>query len=103
MLSVTSGRGLSPNVLNPIYSLSQYQTHVEARILNVEPGAMEQMGLLDHLRATVEHRQPPALPSGVVEGLASDPAAIREVSAEEAEKLREEDSSPPASAAGLQS
>ena len=66
-------------------------THAETRIVNIEPAIMGVEFLTNLMKEAVRFRQPLPAPSGIVQGPASDPASIKEISADEAERLKEED------------
>jgi len=60
-------------------------------IVNVEPGAMQSQAFREFIAFVVAHRRPLPAPAGIMTGPSSDPASIREIPPEEAEKLRQQD------------
>lgn len=66
-------------------------THAETRIVNIEPALMGRDILTALMQNAIQFRQPLPAPSGIVQGSASDPTSIKEISPDEAERLKLED------------
>lgn len=67
-------------------------SHTETRITNIEPELMGREFLMKLIKALVALRQPLPPPTGTLQGPASDPASIKELSVEDAARLSAEDS-----------
>ncbi len=80
-------RGPEAERLQPVVSVSSYET----RVLNVDPNLMARPEFGNFLQQMNRMRQPLPAPTGVVRGPVTDPASIREITDEEAERLRAED------------
>lgn len=71
----------------PIITFSQTETS----IFNIEPSSMDVDEFRELVMYVVKHRKELPLPTGVIEGRASDPKSIRVISREEAKRVAEED------------
>ena len=85
-------KGPEADRAQPVVSIS----YLETRILNIEPAAMERLEFRELIKEIIKHRRALPAPAGIVNGPASNPSSIREITPSEAEQLRKQDNVPSA-------